>query len=495
MIKFIQFSLLVTIFNLFIFISETSYAAEPLFSSYPESNLYKTNIIASEDTAVLANYLPNETGDKRFVMQSFIGDAEHYAYSIDNVSTLAVFQNYKSAMKDLGFNILFECPNKACGKINGEQKKFAGRASFFDLSNNYKKSKYLLAEKKGNSSIVASLYVAQYYKNVKIQLTIINVKPIKLGLIQADIAAYRKQPSNEKKKAAREDVKNGKDHPLIQRYPSSHIINYKQVDYDEISLAIEVPQKSKDNFKRLDVVGDITQITYGINNVSTLKIFRNYIAGLTKAGFEPVYSCEKKSCSDIRSIKKDLAKMVGDYDVSNYVNKVRYQLMKSQQNDQTTYVAIYVGSYSDKAMISLAIVRTEPLQKGLVEANSDKILNQIKQKGKASVYGILFDYDKADIKPESQAALKIIMDVLNKDKTLNIYVVGHTDDSGKPEYNLALSERRAASVTKALINDYGIDASRLKSHGAGPYSPVATNHNDLGRQLNRRVELVEKLSE
>ena len=494
MIKFIQFSLLVTIFNLFIFISETSYAAEPLFSPYPESNIYNTSIIASEDTAVLANYSPHESEDKRFVMRNFIGDAEHYLYRIDNVSTLAVFQNYKSAMKDLGFDILFECPTKACGKINNEQKKFADRASFFDLSNHNKKSKYLLAEKKGNSSIIASLYVAQYYKNVKIQLTVINVKPIKLGLIQADIAAYRKQPSNEQKKSAIKDV-NGKDHPLIQRYPGSHIINYKQFDYDEISLAIEVPQKSKDNFKLLDVVGDITQIIYRINNVSTLKIFRNYVAGLTKAGFEPVYSCEKKSCSDIRNIKKDLAKMIGDYDVSNYVNKVRYQLMKSQQNDQTIYVAIYVGSYLDKAMISLAIVRTEPLQKGLVEANSDKILNQIKQKGKASVYGILFDYDKTDIKPESQAALKIIMDVLNKDKTLNIYVVGHTDDSGKPEYNLALSKRRAASVTKALINDYGIDASRLKSHGAGPYSPVATNHNDLGRQLNRRVELVEKLSE
>ena len=131
---------------------------------------------------------------------------------------------------------------------------------------------------------------------------------------------------------------------------------------------------------------------------------------------------------------------------------------------------------------------------GLIETNSDKVLEQLEQKGKASIYGILFDYDKATIKAESKEALDVIAQVMEKNKKLSLYVVGHTDDKGSFDYNLKLSKRRADAVVNALIADYGVAKERLLAQGAGPYSPVATNKNDLGRELNRRVELVERLS-
>ncbi|WP_228732963.1 OmpA family protein [Pseudoalteromonas ostreae] len=62
------------------------------------------------------------------------------------------------------------------------------------------------------------------------------------------------------------------------------------------------------------------------------------------------------------------------------------------------------------------------------------------------------------------------------------------------EYNLDFSKRRADAVIKVLIADYGIAKTRLMPQGVGPYSPAATNKNELGRELNRRVELVERLS-
>jgi outer membrane protein OmpA-like peptidoglycan-associated protein len=75
---------------------------------------------------------------------------------------------------------------------------------------------------------------------------------------------------------------------------------------------------------------------------------------------------------------------------------------------------------------------------------------------------------------------------------MRIWVVGHTDSVGSPESNVTLSNARAAAVIKALTQQMGIDPGRLAPHGAGPYSPVATNKTEEGRARNRRVELVER---
>ena len=81
--------------------------------------------------------------------------------------------------------------------------------------------------------------------------------------------------------------------------------------------------------------------------------------------------------------------------------------------------------------------------------------------------------------------------MLKANKSLNLYVVGHTDMTGGFDYNVGLSLKRANAVVKALVNEYGIAAERLAGKGAGPLCPVGSNKNENGRKLNRRVELVE----
>ena len=85
-----------------------------------------------------------------------------------------------------------------------------------------------------------------------------------------------------------------------------------------------------------------------------------------------------------------------------------------------------------------------------------------------------------------------IADMLNANKSLKLYVVGHTDMTGGFDYNVGLSLKRADAVVKALVSNYGIAAQRLAGKGAGPLSPVGSNKNESGRKLNRRVELVER---
>ena len=105
-------------------------------------------------------------------------------------------------------------------------------------------------------------------------------------------------------------------------------------------------------------------------------------------------------------------------------------------------------------------------------------------------YLVYFDTDSAVIKPESEAAIKAIADLLKTDGGLKLYVVGHTDMVGKLDYNMDLSSKRAQSVVEALVGKHGVAAGRLVAKGVGPLCPVSTNATEDGRKLNRRVDLV-----
>lgn len=109
--------------------------------------------------------------------------------------------------------------------------------------------------------------------------------------------------------------------------------------------------------------------------------------------------------------------------------------------------------------------------------------------GRLALYGIYFDTDSAVVKPESQAQVAELIKHLQATPAQSIYVVGHTDMTGALERNLELSKRRAESVVAALVSA-GIPAARVAARGVGPLAPVASNADEAGRALNRRVEIV-----
>ena len=102
--------------------------------------------------------------------------------------------------------------------------------------------------------------------------------------------------------------------------------------------------------------------------------------------------------------------------------------------------------------------------------------------------GIHFDTNKDVIKPESKPILDRAVEVLKKYQQVRIEVSGHTDSNGEYEHNVDLSQRRAESVRKYLI-DNGIEESRIETRGAGPNEPIATNDTAEGRAENRRIEV------
>lgn len=139
----------------------------------------------------------------------------------------------------------------------------------------------------------------------------------------------------------------------------------------------------------------------------------------------------------------------------------------------------------------IKIVEKEAMTQEVV-ADAKSLLSDIQTKGSASVYGIYFDFDKADIKAESEPAIKEIAKLLQENKGLKLYVVGHIDNVGGLDYNMKLSKARADAVMKELVTKYRIAPDRLKAFGVGSLAPVASNKTEEGRAKNRRVELVEQ---
>jgi len=101
---------------------------------------------------------------------------------------------------------------------------------------------------------------------------------------------------------------------------------------------------------------------------------------------------------------------------------------------------------------------------------------------------VKFDFNKAQVKPESQGDIKTLADFMQEHPQTNTRVEGHTDSVGGDAYNQRLSERRANAVKQVLVNQYGIDPSRVGSIGYGKTRPIADNATAEGRALNRRVE-------
>jgi OOP family OmpA-OmpF porin len=103
------------------------------------------------------------------------------------------------------------------------------------------------------------------------------------------------------------------------------------------------------------------------------------------------------------------------------------------------------------------------------------------------IEGIEFDTGKATIRKKSTEKLDAALKVLTDYPKLKIEISGHTDNVGKDEANLKLSQDRADSVKK-YFTDKGIDAARIQTRGAGPSQPIEDNKTAAGRQKNRRIE-------
>jgi outer membrane protein OmpA-like peptidoglycan-associated protein len=138
---------------------------------------------------------------------------------------------------------------------------------------------------------------------------------------------------------------------------------------------------------------------------------------------------------------------------------------------------VLIGHHMDK--------RAEQLDKDLKDAKVERVGEGILVTFNS---GILFDVNEADLKAAAKANINELAKVLERYDDTDIVIAGHTDSSGKPEYNKELSERRAEAVAK-YAEGQGIKGVRIRTVGDGEEAPVADNDSEEGRAKNRRVEV------
>lgn len=303
------------------------------------------------------------------------------------------------------------------------------------------------------------------------------------------------------------------DHPLLGRYGDSRQVGYKVDAYEEATIIVgPIAERGSTQQKGpgwQTIEGKVTTLYYILpSGRTTLEALRNYEASLKGKGFEIAFTCstERDCFSDgtypglflglALDGQTDLPKLkLGDL-VRNFFGRGggRYLYAKLNRPTGTVHVSLAFGDDETRGRVVIArVIESTKMDTGMIKVvQADEMSREIDARGRINIYGILFDFDKAEIKPESQAQIQQIADLLKRNPNLKIDVVGHTDNQGGAGYNLKLSDMRAYSVAAELSLRHGIDRTRLNPLGRGLEQPVASNADEAGRALNRRVELVRR---
>jgi outer membrane protein OmpA-like peptidoglycan-associated protein len=276
-------------------------------------------------------------------------------------------------------------------------------------------------------------------------------------------------------------------------------------DYDRLAYPAELANAAE----VLSVEGAmISRVFQKPENRSNLEIFRSYERELTAAGFtihaageltaptsfliNQVYGPNTPSLSARQYNDPNSGGRASGLELSFIVGLADHYLVASRtSNEQEFWVAIALSGQRPKYIVE-ELTRTV-MATNTVTLDLDRLRSEIESAGSIAIYDIHFATGSAVIEPESADALAIIATYLDETPG-GFYIVGHTDDTGSLESNLELSDNRAAAVKEALVTEHGISAGRLETRGVGPLSPVSNNTGQAGRALNRRVEIVQRLT-
>ena len=307
-------------------------------------------------------------------------------------------------------------------------------------------------------------------------------KLFKQGAIVMALAAMTMASKAQWSPATAQDIEGASDHPLVGRYEGSAINGYAFQEFDAYPFPAAA---GADGFETLE--GRVTRISYIIDgDISPLAVVRNFEAALAGNGFETVFACETRACGGI-SYDLDqfpLPTMVVDR-FDHHVLSAK--LARPDEGDVFATVIVSPDT-QDRVRVMLGVVEIAPLDIKMVDAA--QMQSDVLENGRVVLYGIAFAFDSDAIEPESAPTIAEIASFLNNAPDLEVVIVGHTDNQGSMEYNLGLSQRRAAAVRAALESEHGIAGGRMQHAGAGFLAPVAPNTTEEGRALNRRVEII-----
>jgi len=306
---------------------------------------------------------------------------------------------------------------------------------------------------------------------------------------------------------ARADVPGSEDHPAVGRYPGTEITWQRVENFAQYRIPVGPVTGYRHIDDWIEAEGRVTRTFYELTGARThAEVWANYRDALAKGGFEII----AQGLDPAQNIEIGHRRWLEVYYIANPFNasgEAVEQLThgnanqggsgivfgRRQRAEDTIYALVSLEQHdADTVAVLVDVIETKAAETGQVVADAEAIGRDLEDQGRVVLEGLYFDHDRDTLTAESAPALAEIAKFLARTPDKRFFIVGHTDNVGTFAYNLDLSRRRAESVRRALIDDYGIPADRLLAHGSGPTSPRRSNAGDAGRAANRRVELVEQ---
>jgi len=311
------------------------------------------------------------------------------------------------------------------------------------------------------------------------------------------------------------DVKGSRDHPMISRVEGSTIKGFERKEFDEYRLITGTVSGFNDQSQRwsdleealndrnsIRLEGAVWKLTYDVpKNRSTLEIVRSYQTALSQAGFQTLFQCTNRECAGagpkgvigpstwLGAFSELMMKRAGYFLSGGVADDQRYVAARLARAGGDVYVSVLALGLTAAPLARVDVIEVKP-PKTLVDIDAARMATDIATAGSVAVYGVYFDNDRAEIKPDSRETLSQIAALLKQNDKLELIVVGHTDNNGSLEHNLDLSLRRAQAVVASLGSEFGIARNRLEARGVGFLAPVAPNTSEENRARNRRVQLL-----
>ena len=250
----------------------------------------------------------------------------------------------------------------------------------------------------------------------------------------------------ESPRAGIEKVADTADFPFLKRFPGSKLA---QTVRDDRPLLIEPDDKGP-----VQVASGAVTKEYQSPGIGKLEVVVAYREALKAAGWQVV--------------EESTGLTQGDPFVTARYSQAPLDLWVRVRSPGERYEAIVGDAGGERA--------------------PSRLKAELDRKCKVPVYGVNFDFDKASLRADSEAALASILKLLSDYGDLAIELGGHTDNVGQRPYNLRLSEARVNTVRGWLVGK-GVKADRLTARGYADTQPLAENDTPEGRARNRRVEL------
>ena len=241
---------------------------------------------------------------------------------------------------------------------------------------------------------------------------------------------------------------------------------------------------------------------------TTLELLRPLRDQLAKAGFDTIFECETAACGgfDFRYGTEVLPEPEMHVDLGDF----RFLAARRDGTDGPDYLTLLVSRSADTGFVQLTVIGSDGIgtpdlvtsTKSALSTPSSPVLPAASAAGAQSdlglalaagapviLSGINFPSGKKDLPPGDYPALAALAAWLNANPDARVDLTGHSDGSGNPVANTALSAKRAEAIRALLITQHGIAADRITARGLGPALPIASNDTVEGRAKNRRVEV------